>query len=417
MPSDEESESTRHCVGAAAASSSHSKSSLGYLTRTSVVNEFLPQLQFSDSGAIMRIFQFTWQGQFALKRGPSICIQRSRIVAAIAFGTSLMFWSFSIYGGGPQAGLVVPAIGAGFLILAVWIYRSRILVSLKNGVLSVRRATLFGDKSFEDPVSSYRGVIQTTSLYRRLTLIWVHWALYPSIEDVIVQRIELIHPNRKWSVPIYQTISEHIPRDVWEGYATELGLPLLIGDGDGLVERSPEDVDKSIRELAEEGKLNVNTNLGSAPLSFKMRRLDNLIHISIRRPAVGWWWLILAFTLPVVAMSMDIKTNGLSNLSRSVPGFLFVSLPGFYLASIRNHVLIHRDRIEWLKKHPIIWSKVIDEIGLNEIEQISVSKIVGDSKSSLLISSDDHGFRIARGVKPKHLEWLRDLITSAVITA
>jgi len=37
MPSDEESESTSYCVGAATASSSHSKSSLGHLTRTSVV--------------------------------------------------------------------------------------------------------------------------------------------------------------------------------------------------------------------------------------------------------------------------------------------------------------------------------------------------------------------------------------------
>ena len=365
----------------------------------------------------MRIYHFTWQDEFKLNSTNTVKARRSLIMAAFFAMISLLVWASILSGDGSSLGIIGLVIGVGFLVLSIWLISSRVDVSMKNGIIHVRRRTLFGVQTFEDPIDAYRGVIHTTTLYKKLAIRWAHGGVYPSIEDNYVQRIELVHPQRKGVVPLFQSVTQQIPRSDWEDYAKRFNIPMLIMDGKRLIERSPEDTDKSIKELAEEGKLDRPTDIGRPPWPFKMVSTDDLIRIVIRLPAVGWWWLALALIAPVTILIAVLSPNASISLTRTFLVLIILFAPAIYLALIRRHVLVYRDRIEWVLKFPFFKSRVSDSLLLNEIEQVSLRKVIGDRKSSLLLSSDHHSLTVARGVRPKYLEWLRDFIISAIVSA
>ena len=368
----------------------------------------------------MRIMQLTWQGEFALDSKNGVRARRSRIVATFAViigGILAGSGAITLVGAADAVGFAWPAVGAGLLVFGIWMFRSGVDVTLGRGSIRVRRRGLFSDQTFEDPMSDYKGVVQITTRYRRLGVHWGAGSPSPAIEDVIVQRIELAHPARGWTVPLFQSLSEHFPRAKWENYAKRFKLPLLIQDGGRLIERAPEDLDKTLKELARDGKLAGPTTTGPPPWSFVVNSTNDMIDIAIRRPAVGWGWFALGCIPPAAILYAVFHAGNEVGLLRTLAVFSALMGPVVYVGFIRRHVLVYRDRIEWMLRFPFFKSRGTDAITLKEIEEVSVRKIAGDRKMSLLLSGNRRSLDIARGVRAGHLEWLRDLITNAIVTA
>ena len=70
--------------------------------------------------------------------------------------------------------------------------------------------------------------------------------------------VELHHADDKRNVTLYASRDESEWRQKWEAAARRLGLKALEDSEDGLLERAPEDLDKSVAELIEEGKVAVD---------------------------------------------------------------------------------------------------------------------------------------------------------------
>ena len=66
---------------------------------------------------------------------------------------------------------------------------------------------------------------------------------------------------------------------------------------------------------------------------------------------------------------------------------------------------------------PFLQARLRDDLALGDIEQINVRKISGDRHRSLLLSGDAGSLVLGRGLPASHLEWLRDYLTGAIITA
>ena len=78
------------------------------------------------------------------------------------------------------------------------------------------------------------------------------------------QYVDLAHPEKYKSVPLFVTIRDGVTRAEWEGLAKLLNVPAIDARGGATQVRAAEDVDKSINELADEGKVAADWS-GDAP--------------------------------------------------------------------------------------------------------------------------------------------------------
>lgn len=158
---------------------------------------------------------------------------------------------------------IIPAIAGGiFAIVAVFRFmRGKSPVSLvaqgqdysdtytiQNGEVTVER----DGKTWREPLSSYRGVLWYVVTTRRGDR-----SISKHRRRHTYQTVELRHSkDRDRDVNIYT--SQELPgmRARWEEASRSFGLPALRDMGDGrILRREPEDFDKSLRDLAREGRL------------------------------------------------------------------------------------------------------------------------------------------------------------------
>jgi hypothetical protein len=88
-----------------------------------------------------------------------------------------------------------------------------------------------------------------------------------------------------------------------------------------------------------------------------------------------------------------------------------------YLALVRPQIIITREGIEDSLRLPFLPPRPRGAMALAHIEQISVRKISGDRHRSLLLAGEGDSLVLGRGLPAGHLEWLRDYLTAAIVTA
>jgi len=101
------------------------------------------------------------------------------------------------------------------------------------------------------PLSDYKGVLRWSE--RELTYLGEAGA-----EFVTRHKLTLVHPDETKSLELYTSEVEADTRKLWKDVACALHLPAMYETGDGIVSRAPEDLEKSLRQLAMEGKISVD---------------------------------------------------------------------------------------------------------------------------------------------------------------
>ena len=112
-------------------------------------------------------------------------------------------------------------------------------------------------RNWEEPVSAFEGVLRRRDTETR--------GSGQHSYTVTVHLVELIHPDEKKTLRLYKADEEEGIRKLWEDAARALNLPALDETADGVVARAPEDLGKSIRELAAEGKVSVDFDADALP--------------------------------------------------------------------------------------------------------------------------------------------------------
>lgn len=130
-----------------------------------------------------------------------------------------------------------------------WKLPKRQTIEIHRGVTRVTEKGLFGTK-WNEPISAFKGVLRRKDARSQ-----------PTMEGgcpVTCHLVELVHPHKDKTLLVHEATKEGGIRKLWHDAACALDLPALDETLDGIVSRTPEDLDKSIRDLAAEGKISVD---------------------------------------------------------------------------------------------------------------------------------------------------------------
>ena len=385
-----------------------------------------------------------------------------KVTLVFVFGlvlmTGLHFLSEVLIEGAAVLSFNLVPVGIALTILMVLVaapLRGRRVTFDEAGV-TVESRGLLGSRTWSLPYKAFKGVLYREELRRRQNR-------RQNRGSSIFQVIELLHEKRNRCVLLYVCRTAEVPRDRWEGYARRLGLPALEIGAEGINARAAGDLDKSLKDLAAEGKVNTAFDLAAAiPRGLRLERPeDDRLRVLVTASRISAK-LLGFFTLVGFALCAFAFTAGLTGIILLPVGLLFAGLAWFMFRWDRNkprvleidrlrlkitddfgNDLLENERIAKFylaaaagqMGHPAAGKQAkampfplpgtqdtyrTEELALRDIESVKVAKVNRPSGSpayELVITGDKHRFNFGRGLSMAALNWLKDFLTAAIATA
>lgn len=385
-----------------------------------------------------------------------------RVTLLFVFGlvlmTGLHFLSEVLIEGVAVLSFNLFPVGIALTILMVLVaapLRRRRVTFDEEGV-TVESRGLLGSRTWSLPYKAFKGVLYREELLRRQNR-------RQNTGSGIFQVIELLHEKRNRCVLLYVCRTAEVPRDRWEGYARRLGLPALEIGAEGINARAAGDLDKSLKDLAAEGKVNAAFDLAAAiPRGLRLERPeDDRLRVLVTASRISAK-LLGFFTLVGFALCAFAFTAGWTGIILLPVGLLFAGLAWFVFLWDRNkprvleidrlrlkitddfdNDLLENERIAKFylaaasgqMGHPAAGKQAkampfplpgtqdtyrTEELALRDIESVKVAKVnrpSGPPAYELVITGDKHRFNFGRGLSMAALNWLKDFLTAAIATA
>ncbi len=235
--------------------------------------------------------------------------------------------------------------------------------------------------------------------------------------------IDLYHQDNNKIIPLYISTNNQNIRKIWESYARIFKLPALsIGDR-GLVQRSCNDLDKSLKELYNEGKLPfIASGKFPAPSSLNVEETKESTIIS---PAGIYWDAFSTLFLLIAIFAMLILIGGgvyLTTLGTALPlkywamgGILFVAAVYFAAKLFTSYKLIIRNNeisiVETLAGS-LVNKKSIPTANIENIE-LNYNPVI--DRYGIAIISDDKTITFSGRLPVNDLLWFKDFIIRKLI--
>jgi hypothetical protein len=266
--------------------------------------------------------------------------------------------------------------------------------------------SLFGSKQWAEDLEAYEGI-----LYRDEYHYQGKGSSYP------LYIIELYHTNKDKVVILYQSTSPEGVRAIWEDSCRKLNMQAVEKDGSSLIKRDVEDLDKSVRELVNEGKLNFDCDISqSPPKGLQATSVGDMFQVIVK---LNYFSLIvrsvfvLAFWVLFVLHFIFISKNWIVFASSSL--FYWVAVVEFIFpaAFTRACIKIGEDSLFLNRITP--WGETAGTTILtSEIESVVVSDSRG--RNEVLIKTDQQEVAIGRGLSAESLQWLKNCILTIIST-
>jgi hypothetical protein len=302
-----------------------------------------------------------------------------------------------------------PLVGVGMLLFGIFQLGITRSLNISRTNIGFKERSLLGTKSWQEPLSRYQGVR--------------HYAREIKREESsnFFQIIELAHPDEGRTVPLYVQPGMTMPRAKIEDYASALDLPVLGEDG-GEAVRQVADLDKSIRELSEEGNFDNRFDPKSAvPAGLKIatigegRGAELEIKILASR-------LSLSVKTIMVVFPFLFGVGGYVGGQSAIPliaGAIFLGLAVWTFRRDRKTprtVRLTRDSITG-EAGINIRSATPQTLQFDTVEDVFVDRDANGRGRKLVVASDHSSLNIGFGLPAKSLEWLRGYISAAILTA
>lgn len=282
--------------------------------------------------------------------------------------------------------------------------------SISNGMVQVRN----GGKIWSKPLSEYEGVLrhEETSSFGRKS------------RNRTRQVIDLRHrSDREFDVNLYTSREDIGIRARWEKAAQEFNLPALrdLGDGDFL-RQEPEDVGKSLRELARENVLDVSfADDAPVPRGTKWSLNGNVLKVDQQRTPLGCFIITSPFLLFYTLVSYNLPFGALLGnndaallpLYRGLAFVLPILITGIWIFISIQIRVTPNDVTVIGKLGPIpLWQQVLS---LDDVEEVLVdsSLVVWQS---ILIESISKTLRIWP-LNEESAQWVAQFLRSAIANA
>jgi len=340
-------------------------------------------------------------------------------------GVFLLLFSL-VWGGGPTIGLVFAimsgqfqpgmllmllftVIGIGLFVLGIWMLTGVNTTRMDTRTVSRESKWLFGYKIWSEPFANYPGIIQRSEYHSG-------GKNSPSYTLYIV---ELYHDDKKRRVRLYESRSPVGVREIWEDCCRALNKVALEDDAGTMRARSVEDLDKSVRALAKEGKVEIVFDPSvPPPKGLHLSVQGDSLRIVMDKAKSSMAGMLLVLVIPMVFTYIGFFVKGVPFVF-AVVGLIFLALllAALVWAKIATAALdVGRDGVKlyWLTP----WGPTRGvAMASDEIESVRIGKppTGNASREVVLIVGDAATIPAGQGLDRAALEWLRNCIL-AVIT-
>lgn len=275
----------------------------------------------------------------------------------------------------------------------------------------VYRPALGIKHQFTESVENYMGV--------RLRVLFVQSGLFNRSRYII----DLYHKDSNKIVPLYISMKNKNIRKIWENYAKMFNLPALSVSDRGLIQRDCDDLDKSLKELAQEQKLPFIAS-GKFPAPASVIVEEQLKSTSVE-PRGIYWDIFSALFLLVAIFSVLLLTAGgvyLTIIGTTIPlkywalgAFLLLAVIYFSMKLFNSYKLI----IDNNSVHVIttlLGSPVSEQsIDVKKIENVELSYNPTIDRYNLAIISDEKIINFGSRLPVNDLIWVRDFVIRKLI--
>lgn len=303
--------------------------------------------------------------------------------------------------------LIFVVLGMALLLAGFWWMTRRKTIRFDQDNVSVDTRSIFGHRTWTEPLKRYRGVLSRSEYHSG-------GKNSPSYTLYIV---ELYHQDRKKRIRLYESRSQEGFRAIWQDYCRCLNMPGLEGEGEKMTERAVEDLDKSVRELAKEGKLTVSFDPEKPPpKGFELRMQDGHLRVGLPQSRVS-----ALMVTGVTLFAGALIYLGFFVLGEPVLGIIgIVVLVVMTLVTIWKQVaqstmLVAPDHVRLFSRTP--WGDTQGvEIRADAIENVRIGRPPDQShgREGVVLTTSDRCTVVGAGLPADALAWLRDCLLTVI---
>lgn len=311
--------------------------------------------------------------------------------------------------------LVIILVGAG-IVLSLFLSYNRYKKIFFDGkkVQIIYRPAFGAKKVVKESIGNYEGV--------RFRIEFFQFGFMTKNKYII----ELYHKNSQKTAPLYISTKGKNIRKIWEYYAQKLNLPAVVLTDEGMVRREVSDLDKSIKEMVEEGKtINSYNDREPLPPTIAFVRKRNKTVIKARK--IFWdayniiaWFCLLLFggVLLFASFNAEVVSSHFSRefiLAFYVVG-LFIIAASVIALFRKDKIVVKRDKIVIVHKF-MLFSRKNNEIKKADIEAVEVTVNPATGRYYLSIISDNRTAIFGKKIPIEDLRWVKKFLINEVVNS
>ena len=254
-----------------------------------------------------------------------------------------------------------------------------------------------------------------------------------SARDGTRHLVELVHGDGDKTIRLQESGTDDGVRALWEQAARTLNLPALDETATGTTVRAPEDLDKSLRDLADEGGLTAGFDTDKPPpRGLDWERDEGELHVTIGFAATTYVaTAIRTAVLAVIALLAldDVLISGLASMTGVVFAVaLALGLEGgarlLSAAYVRQRITVTAKEVGSALVTPLgrFRKRAIPLDELETVRQVALGgrwRVAGyafGSRDRLFIESDSDVITVS-GLSKRPRDWLEGFVVAAIAGA
>lgn len=307
---------------------------------------------------------------------------------------------------------IVILLALGLIFYAIFSFiRCKKFVFDGKEILMTYRPAIGIKHQFKEPLSNYMGV--------RIRVLFVQSGLFNKNRYII----DLYHQDSNKIVPLYISTSNKNIHQIWENYAKTLHLPALCVGDRGLVSREYEDLDKSLKELAQAGKLPfIASGKFPAPDSLDVKeKKDSTV---IEPKGIYWDTFSTLCLFIAIAATFILLAGGvyLTIIGTTFPlkywifsAITLLSILYFSIRLLASSILVFGK--DYISITEVLFGSEVKEIKFlnNKIKNVALNYNPTIGRYDLAIVSDEEIVTFGNRLPVADLLWLRDFIIRKLI--
>jgi hypothetical protein len=304
--------------------------------------------------------------------------------------------------------LIFPVIGVGLLLFGIHSLIWRRRIAFDGSAFTVAENGLRGTRQWREPLSAYQGVMRHS---RRVRTRNSSYTLY---------MIDLVHPDSDRRINLYTDTSDSRLREKWEAFARRLGLPALEKGEGGMVRREAGDLDKSVGELIDEGKVEIDYDTLSRPAKGLAVAFEGDIVVLTRTgPANAWWGSLIAVLFPLIFIGVAVYAPDMPVFMRYLFGGLGALFEVLFVIGVlvdllsRQRLRVGPDCVRVNRAYSASESKG-KRIDAGDIETVTVARKSSGSRPSLAVASDRESLNFGGGLPGASLEFAMNTVLAKI---